>query len=120
MHFLTQFITFGSVTCCWNTEDLQLTAKNSLKSLSDSVGAQVDDLHQIVSGARKQLGAVMVQVQRRHSAQQLQLPDDTLRSDKRAQITYRTNVHTHDMLEINYNINLNITAKLMYLHVTNT
>lgn len=36
--------------------------------LSDSVGAQVNDLHQVVSGAGEQLGAVVVQVQGRHPA----------------------------------------------------
>lgn len=55
----------------------------SPERLSDGIGAQVDDLHQVVSGAGEQLGAVVVQVQRRDSAQQLQLTHNGLRSDVR-------------------------------------
>lgn len=54
---------------------------NSPESLFDSVGAQVDDLHQVVSGAGEQLGPVVIQVQRCDSAQQLQLLNYTLSSD---------------------------------------
>lgn len=57
----------------------------SPEGLSDGVGAQVDDLDQVISGAGEQLSPVVVQVQRRHSAQQLQLPHDTLRSDPQQQ-----------------------------------
>lgn len=52
---------------------------NSPEGLSDGVGAQVDDLQQVVSGTGEQLGAVVVQVQRRHATHQLDFPHDALR-----------------------------------------
>lgn len=55
--------------------------------LSDSVGPQVDDLYQVVSGAGQQLGAVVVQVQRCDSALQLQLPHYGLRPDRHTERT---------------------------------
>lgn len=53
----------------------------SPEGLPDGVAAQVDDLQHVVSGAGQQLAAVVVQVQRRHPAQQLHLPHDALRPD---------------------------------------
>lgn len=68
----------------------QLVRMNTPERLSDGIGAQVDDLNQVVSGTGEQLSSVVVQVQRRYSAQQLQLPHYTLRSDT----TNKTIQHT--------------------------
>lgn len=68
---------------------------SSPERLSDGVGAQVNDFHQVVSGAGEQLGTVVVQVQWCDSAQQLQLTHNGLRPDARvwnadnAQYVYR-------------------------------
>lgn len=58
------------------------------EGLTDGVAAQVDDLNQVVPGAGEQLGAVVVQVKRCDSAQELQLTDNTLRSKKIKKITW--------------------------------
>ncbi len=84
---------------------------NSPERLSDSVGAQVDDLHQVVSGAGEELGAVVVQIQRRDSAQQLQLPHYTLRSD--------THTHTHT-ITCNKTLHMYFCADLMHINTDRT
>lgn len=61
----------------------------SPKRLPDRVGAQVYDLQQVVSGAGEQLSSVVVQVQRRDSTQELQLPYDTLSPEKAKTHTQR-------------------------------
>lgn len=67
--------------CLQTSTALCYTGPASPERLLHGVGAQVDDLHQVVSGAGEQLGAIVVQIQRRHSAEQLQLPHDALRPD---------------------------------------
>lgn len=84
--------------------------------LSDSVGAQVNDLHQVISGAGEQLGAVVVQVQGRHPAQQLQLAHNTFCSDIQMN---RDNMF--DFLLLNallYNTNVEATACFRLLRLT--
>ena len=62
------------------------TRAHTPERLSDSVGAQVDDLDEVISGAGEQLGSVEVQVQRRYSTQKLEFLHDALRpeSERRA------------------------------------
>ena len=50
------------------------------EGLADGVGTQVDDLDEVIPRAGEQLGAVVVQIQRRDLAQELQLTHDALRS----------------------------------------
>lgn len=57
-----------------------------LEGLSHRITAQIDYLHQVVTRAGQEFAPVVIEIQRRHASQQLQLVHDTLRS---------THTHTH-------------------------
>lgn len=60
------------------------------EGLFHSVCAQVKDLDKVISGAGQQLSAVMVQIQRGHSAQQFKLVHYTLRSEHKPYTAHET------------------------------